>query len=82
MTIKEWDIQIALGSLPITLTNRSSGHYYSSTNQYNINFITLKIGDREYSSRDYPWIVNLEKNHNSINIDRIRSAFIKEGILI
>ena len=83
MTLKEFDIQIALGALTITFT-KHYGLFWNNVYGTNLGryYYILKVGDKKYSSREYLWIVNLDKNHTLIDTNIIRSALIEEGILI
>ena len=82
MTLKEFDVQIALGLIPFT--------FISEPLQKDIDCdanLILNLGDKQYSSRDYHWMRKLSiftALHYQIykDIAYIRSTLIEEGILI
>lgn len=83
MTLKEFDVQIALGLIPYTFT--------SERLQNDIDYemrLTLELGDEKYSSQDYPWmkkLLNFTAFHYQVYANTkseiVRSALIEEGIL-
>jgi len=78
MTVKEFDVQIALGLIPFDFKGKT--HQIRAI-LADIEFeLVLKLEDKEYSSRDYHWMRTLL--YTDVNIPMIRSTLIEAGILI
>ena len=86
MTLKEFDVQVALGLIPFTFTSKrlqNKGKY-----EVEIDFV-LELGNEKYSSKDYSWMAELYnftalhyQIYTDYNINIIKLILIEEGILI
>jgi len=59
MTLKEFNIQMALGLTPFTLERKIFRNYPHTNLPEFETYLVLKLGDKKYSSREHPWVEEL-----------------------
>jgi len=84
MTIEEFDIQKALGTLDDVI---SIYYRFNIRPEEHLEYsrLTLKLGDKEYRIENHPWmnaiLTHSRSPHHMIQYTTIRSILIKENIL-
>jgi len=81
MTLKEFEIQYALGTLLLSIDHRFNIH---PEEHLEYSCLTLKFNGKEYRIEKHPWMLKIKAaiNGRIIPYKTLRTILIDEGILI